>query len=86
MNGRKSFFALVGLQYLRFLNVSSCRYVSDLSKILPVRETLEELHMHNCWEVKDLSPLFELRYIPYHSNTFPRNRTGFTTMRITCHL
>lgn len=52
---------LVGLQYLRFLNLSSCRYVSDLSKVLPTKETLEELHMHNCWEVKDLSPLFQLR-------------------------
>lgn len=54
------FLVLVGLHYLKFLNLNSCRYVSDLSKLLPVKETLEELDICNCWEIKDLAPLFQL--------------------------
>ena len=52
---------LVGLEHLKSLNLNSCRYVSDMTKLLPVKETLEELDISNCSEIKDLSALFKLR-------------------------
>ena len=52
---------LVGLEHLKTLNLSNCRYVSDLTKLLPVKETLEDLDISNCAEITDLSSLFQLR-------------------------
>jgi len=52
---------LVGLQHLKQLNVNSCMYVTDVSKLLPVKETLEELDIGNCGSISDISPLSELK-------------------------
>ena len=50
-----------GLQYLRLLNVNSCVYVTNMNKLLPVKESLEELDIGNCVAISDISPLFELK-------------------------
>ncbi|XP_078350544.1 ATP synthase subunit s, mitochondrial-like isoform X1 [Oculina patagonica] len=52
---------LVGLQHLTQLNVNSCMYVTDVSKLLPVKETLEQLDIGNCGSISDISPLSELK-------------------------
>jgi len=36
-------------------------YVTDVSKLLPVKETLEELDIGNCGSISDISPLSELK-------------------------
>ena len=50
-----------GLQHLRLLNVNSCVYVTNMNKLLPVKESLEELDIGNCVAISDISPLFELK-------------------------
>lgn len=50
-----------GLQHLRLLNVNSCVYVTNVNKLLPVKESLEELDIGNCVAISDISPLFELK-------------------------
>ena len=50
-----------GLQHLRLLNVNSCAYVTNVNKLLPVKESLEELDIGNCVAISDISPLFELK-------------------------
>lgn len=52
---------LDGLQHLRLLNVNSCVYVTNVNKLLPVKESLEELDIGNCVAISDISPLFELK-------------------------
>lgn len=52
---------LVGLQHLKQLNMNSCRYVTDMKKLLPVKETLEQLDIGNCRGISDLTPLHELK-------------------------
>ncbi|CAH3043545.1 unnamed protein product [Pocillopora meandrina] len=52
---------LDGLQHLRLLNVNSCVYVTNMNKLLPVKESLEELDIGNCVAISDISPLFELK-------------------------
>jgi len=54
-------FVSVGLQHLKQLNVNSCMYITDVSKLLPVKETLEELDIGNCSSISDISPLSELK-------------------------
>lgn len=51
---------LVGLQHLKQLNINSCRYVTDMNKLLPVKETLEQLDIGNCGGISDITPLHEL--------------------------
>ncbi|CAB4042692.1 Hypothetical predicted protein [Paramuricea clavata] len=58
---------LDGLQHLKSLNLHNCRYVSDLTKLLPVQETLEDLDISNCSEIEDLSSLFKLRKLRFLS-------------------
>jgi len=57
----------VGLQHLKQLNVNSCMYVTDVSKLLPVKETLEELEIGNCGSISDISPLSELKLVQLNS-------------------
>lgn len=52
---------LAGLQYLTQLNMNSCKYVTDLNKLLPVKETLEELDIGNCGGISDITPLHQLK-------------------------
>ncbi|XP_015769107.1 PREDICTED: ATP synthase subunit s, mitochondrial-like isoform X1 [Acropora digitifera] len=51
---------LVGLEYLKQLNMNGCRYITDTSKLLPVRESLEKLDMGNCVAISDITPLNEM--------------------------
>ena len=57
------FLLLVGLQHLKQLNMNSCRYVTDMKKLLPVKETLEQLDIGNCGGISDLTPLHELTLV-----------------------
>lgn len=52
---------LVGLQHLTQLNMNSCKYITDTSKLLPVRESLEKLDIGNCGGISDITPLHELK-------------------------
>lgn len=54
---------LVGLQHLKQLSMNSCRYVTDMKKLLPVKETLEQLDIGNCGGISDLTPLHELTLV-----------------------
>ncbi|XP_028409594.1 ATP synthase subunit s, mitochondrial-like [Dendronephthya gigantea] len=58
---------LVGLEHLKSLNLHNCRYVTDLTKLLPVKESLQELDISNCIQITDLSSLFKLRYLRFLS-------------------
>ena len=51
---------LVGLEYLKQLNMNGCKYITDTSKLLPVRESLEKLDMGNCVAISDITPLNEM--------------------------
>ena len=62
------FLLLVGLQHLKQLNMNSCRYVTDMKKLLPVKETLEQLDIENCGGISDLTPLHELTLVPSFLN------------------
>ena len=44
--------------------MNSCRYVTDMNKLLPVKETLEQLDIGNCGGISDLTPLHELTLVP----------------------
>ena len=57
------FLLLVGLQHLKQLNMNSCRYVTDMKKLLTVKETLEQLDIGNCGGISDLTPLHELTLV-----------------------
>ncbi|KAJ7380014.1 ATP biosynthetic process [Desmophyllum pertusum] len=52
---------LDGLQHLKELNVNSCRYVTDMHKLLPVKESLELLDIGNCGSISDILPLSDLK-------------------------
>lgn len=52
---------LVGLEYLKQLNMNGCKYITDTSKLLPVRESLEKLDMGNCVAISDITPLNEMK-------------------------
>ena len=43
--------------------MNSCRYVTDMKKLLPVKETLEQLDIGNCGGISDLTPLHELTLV-----------------------
>lgn len=51
----------VGLQHLKELHMNSCKYVTDMSKLLPVKATLEQLDIGNCGGISDITPLNELK-------------------------
>jgi hypothetical protein len=55
------FTFLEGLKYLDYLNLHGCKYVGDVSKILPVKETLEELDISLCPAITDISSLGQLK-------------------------
>ncbi|XP_031569885.1 ATP synthase subunit s, mitochondrial-like isoform X2 [Actinia tenebrosa] len=52
---------LEGLKYLDYLNLHGCKYVGDVNKLLPVKETLEELDISLCTAITDISPLSQLK-------------------------
>ena len=55
------FLITVGLRHLESLNLNGCKYVTDMTKLLPVQDCLAELDIGNCNGILDISPLSELR-------------------------
>ncbi|KAK3751476.1 hypothetical protein QZH41_009189 [Actinostola sp. cb2023] len=52
---------LVGLNHLDYLSLHGCKYVTDVGKILPVKETLLELDIGYCPAITDILPLGQLK-------------------------
>ena len=51
----------VGLNHLDYLSLHGCKYVTDVGKILPVKETLLELDIGYCPAITDILPLGQLK-------------------------
>eukprot|EP00794_Sanderia_malayensis_P019882 gene19882-21823_t len=67
---------LVGLKYLKHLDMNSCCYITDLTCLKEVAESLQYLDIGNCESIADISPIEKLRELRtlVLTNTLGKNR------------
>lgn len=67
---------LVGLEYLKHLNMNSCGYICDLTLLKEVAGSLQYLDIGNCESIADITPVESLSKLKtlILTNTLGKNR------------
>ncbi len=56
---------LVGLKHLKHLDMNSCCYITDLTMLKEVADSLQYLDIGKCESISDVSPVQNLRYLVF---------------------
>ncbi len=56
---------LVGLKHLKHLDMNSCCYITDLTMLKEVADSLQYLDIGKCESISDVSPVQNLRYLAF---------------------